>query len=70
MDKYIYFFLGGEQLLHESIYESFLEQLVAVYKQVKIGDPLEKTTLMGPLHTAHSKQQFLNGIEVIKSQVN
>uniref|UniRef100_A0A0E0M1Q9 aldehyde dehydrogenase (NAD(+)) n=2 Tax=Oryza punctata TaxID=4537 RepID=A0A0E0M1Q9_ORYPU len=28
-------------LLHESIYRTFLDQLVEVYKQVRIGDPLE-----------------------------
>ncbi|CAA7401233.1 unnamed protein product [Spirodela intermedia] len=55
-------------LLHESIYQVFLDQLTAVYKQVKIGDPLEKGTLMGPLHTAASKQHFASSIEVIKSQ--
>lgn len=58
------------QLLHESIYQAFLDQLAGVYKQVKIGDPLEKGTLMGPLHTAASKQHFVNGIEAIKSQVS
>lgn len=55
-------------LLHESIYEEFLDQLVAVYKQVKIGDPLDKGTLLGPLHTPASKENFLKGIQVIKSQ--
>ncbi|MQM09459.1 hypothetical protein Taro_042331 [Colocasia esculenta] len=55
-------------LLHESIYQTFLDQLVGVYKQVKIGDPLEKGTLMGPLHTAASKKNFEKGLEVIKSQ--
>ncbi|XP_078444258.1 aldehyde dehydrogenase 7B4 [Wolffia australiana] len=55
-------------LLHESIYQPFLDQLIAVYAQVKIGDPLEKGTLMGPLHTSASKQHFLDSIDVIKSQ--
>ncbi|XP_031399903.1 aldehyde dehydrogenase family 7 member B4 isoform X1 [Punica granatum] len=55
-------------LLHESIYQRVLDQLVDVYKQVKIGDPLEKGNLLGPLHTAASRKNFRNGIEVIKSQ--
>ncbi|KAK1288461.1 hypothetical protein QJS10_CPB19g01913 [Acorus calamus] len=54
--------------LHESIYQSILDQLIALYKQVKIGDPLEEGTLLGPLHTPVSKTNFENGIEVIKSQ--
>lgn len=57
------------QLLHESIYQTVLEQLIEVYKQVKMGDPLEKGTLLGPLHTAASKENFVKGIQAIKSQV-
>jgi len=51
------------------MYEKVLSQLVDVYKQVKIGDPLEKGTLLGPLHTKTSKENFLKGIEAIKAQV-
>lgn len=57
------------QLLHESIYQTVLEQLTEVYKQVRIGDPLEKGTLLGPLHTPASKDNFVKGIQAIKSQV-
>jgi delta 1-pyrroline-5-carboxylate dehydrogenase len=57
------------QILHENIYQTFLDQLVEVYKQVRIGDPLEKGTLLGPLHTPASKENFLKGIQTIKSQV-
>ncbi|KAK2651911.1 hypothetical protein Ddye_011767 [Dipteronia dyeriana] len=55
-------------ILHESIYQTFLDQLVEVYKQVKIGDPLEKGTLLGPLHTPTSQKNYEQGIEKIKSQ--
>ncbi|CAM8887748.1 hypothetical protein QQ045_024629 [Rhodiola kirilowii] len=55
-------------ILHESIYETVLEQLLAVYKQIRIGDPLEKGTLLGPLHTPTSRKNFEKGIEVIKAQ--
>uniref|UniRef100_A0A7C9DAL6 aldehyde dehydrogenase (NAD(+)) n=1 Tax=Opuntia streptacantha TaxID=393608 RepID=A0A7C9DAL6_OPUST len=55
-------------LLHENIYDKVLSPLVDVYKQVKIGDPLEKGTLLGPLHTKTSKENFLKGIEAIKAQ--
>lgn len=56
------------QFLHESVYETVLEQLVGVYKQVKVGDPLEKGTLVGPLHTRASRENFEKGISTIKSQ--
>ncbi|KAL6655505.1 hypothetical protein ACP70R_006331 [Stipagrostis hirtigluma subsp. patula] len=55
-------------ILHESIYQTVLDQLVEVYKQVQIGDPLEKGTLLGPLHTPASKENFLKGIQTIRSQ--
>jgi len=54
-------------LLHSSIYDSFLENLVKAYKQVKIGDPLEESTLCGPLHTAQVvKEEFVDGLELVK----
>lgn len=36
-------------LVHESIRAELVARLVAAYKQVKIGNPLESGTLMGPL---------------------
>lgn len=58
------------KILHESIYHKFLDQLLDVYKQIKIGDPLEKGTLLGPLHTVESRKNFEKGIEIIKSQAS
>lgn len=55
-------------ILHESIYKMVLDQVLEAYKQVKIGDPLEKGTLLGPLHTRTSRENFEKGIEIIKSQ--
>ncbi|KAF7837539.1 aldehyde dehydrogenase family 7 member A1 [Senna tora] len=54
--------------LHESIYQNVVDQLVGLYKQVKIGDPLEKGTLVGPVHTRTSVENFQKGISTIKSQ--
>lgn len=59
---------AGVQFLHESIYQNVLDKLVGLYKQVKIGNPLEKGTLVGPLHTHISKENFEKGIAAIKSQ--
>jgi aldehyde dehydrogenase (NAD+) len=35
--------------IHESVWEPLTERLVAAYRQVVVGDPLAKETLMGPL---------------------
>jgi aldehyde dehydrogenase (NAD+) len=36
-------------IVHESVKEKLVEELVRAYKQVRIGDPLNPGTLMGPL---------------------
>ncbi len=36
-------------LVHESLREQLEQRLVHAYRQVRIGDPLDATTLMGPL---------------------
>jgi aldehyde dehydrogenase (NAD+) len=44
--------------LHRSIAGKLTDQLVNAYHQVVIGDPLDLTTLMGPLVTAEAVEQF------------
>lgn len=36
-------------IIHENIYENFLSKLLKAYKQIRIGNPLDKGTLMGPV---------------------
>ena len=36
-------------IVHESIYDSLLERLTAVYQRLTIGDPFDPATLVGPL---------------------
>jgi aldehyde dehydrogenase (NAD+) len=36
-------------IIHESVYDAFIQKLISNYKKVKIGDPLDENTLMGPL---------------------
>ncbi|OMJ79522.1 hypothetical protein SteCoe_20449 [Stentor coeruleus] len=55
-------------LIHESLYESFKERLIAAYSTVRIGDPLDPINLMGPLHTQAAVKEFTDGIETIKAQ--
>ena len=44
--------------VHESILDQVTDALVSAYRQVRIGDPLEETTLMGPLTDEASVQRF------------
>ena len=55
-------------LLHEKIYDKFLSELVELYKQVKVGNPLEEGVLCGPLIDKNAVQVYKNAIEEIKKQ--
>lgn len=54
--------------LHESIYDKFVERLVAAYAKVNIGNPLEDKTLMGPLHSQMSVDNYMNAVNTAVSQ--
>ena len=41
-------------IAHRSVLPTLTERLVAAYRQVRIGDPLDTSTLMGPLVTAEA----------------
>ena len=36
-------------IVHEKIYDAFIQKMAGAYKQIRIGNPLEKGILMGPL---------------------
>ena len=50
-------------LVHESAIEEVQARLVKAYSQVKIGDPLDRTTLMGPLVTSRSVETMMQAIQ-------
>ena len=49
--------------VHEDIADDVIEKLVAAYQQVRIGDPLDTGTLMGPLTDEASVQRYLAALE-------
>ncbi len=53
--------------LHKDIADGVIEKLVHAYQQVKIGNPLDADTLMGPLIDETSVQTFLNAVEKAKA---
>jgi aldehyde dehydrogenase (NAD+) len=58
--------------VHESIAEGFFERMVTAYRSIvegkRIGDPLDESTLVGPLITDDSAEQFENAIETAVEQ--
>jgi aldehyde dehydrogenase (NAD+) len=55
-------------LLHEDIADTFLPKLVAAYKSVRIGDPLQDGVLVGPLIDEGAVQLFEAAVAAAKTQ--
>jgi aldehyde dehydrogenase (NAD+) len=53
-------------IVHESRVEHLLARLKAAYAQVRIGDPLEPATLMGPLIDAAAVENYVTAIAEAK----
>ena len=49
--------------MHESISDQLINSLVNAYKQVRIGDPLDPNTLMGPLIDKSAITDYKNAID-------
>jgi alpha-ketoglutaric semialdehyde dehydrogenase len=55
-------------LLHEKVYEPFLELLLNRLKKFPVGDPLDPTTGMGPVASADQEKKILEYIEIGKRE--
>ena len=54
--------------LQRGIAPKITEALVKAYRQVRIGDPMEETTLMGPLVNRRAVDDMMDGINRIREQ--
>jgi aldehyde dehydrogenase (NAD+) len=52
--------------LHKSIAGEFTDKLIAAYKQVRVGDPLDENTLMGPLVNQGAVDDMMNALDAVK----
>ncbi len=59
---------GTRLLVERSIYEQYLGTLAAIAPHIKIGDPLDKTTVMGPVISEASANRILGIVEKAKSE--
>ncbi len=55
-------------IVQESIRDQLVEKLVNAYKQVRIGNPLNETTLMGPLVKPGAVDDMMNAITTLKNE--
>ena len=54
-------------IVHESLHDKLVDALANAYKQVRIGDPLDSNTLMGPLVDSDSVKRFEAAVEKVKA---
>jgi aldehyde dehydrogenase (NAD+) len=55
-------------LVQETIAADLVERLLHAYRQVRIGDPLDPRTLMGPLIDADAVARYRDAIEAVQRQ--
>jgi aldehyde dehydrogenase (NAD+) len=55
-------------IIHESIYDTVKEKLVAAYKQLSIGDPLNESNHVGPLIDTDAVKAYSKAIEECKAE--
>ena len=54
--------------LQKGIAAKITEKLIAAYKQIRIGDPLDPATLMGPLIDEAAVDSMMRGLATIQEQ--
>ena len=59
---------GSRLLLHEKIADQFLDKFLALTKSIRVGNPLDPQTEMGPLTSTGHRDRVLNYINVAKEQ--
>jgi acyl-CoA reductase-like NAD-dependent aldehyde dehydrogenase len=55
---------GSRLILHESIADEFLERFLALAKSIRVGNPLDEHTEMGPLTSSVHRDRVLNYVDV------
>ncbi len=55
-------------IVHESIAATLVDQLVAAYESIPIGDPLDDGVLVGPLINETAVQQMMDALEAARQQ--
>jgi len=59
---------GSRLILHESVKDEFLQRFIALARSIRLGDPLDTDTEMGPLTSRVHHERVLSFIEVAKGQ--
>jgi phenylacetaldehyde dehydrogenase len=60
--------MGARLVIHESIYDKFMHKLAEKVKRIKLGDPFNDETQMGPVISATSLDRISNMVNEAVSQ--
>ena len=55
-------------IIHEKVYDAFVQKLIKAYEQIKIGNPLDTNNHMGPLIDKEAVNMYLASIEKCKNE--
>jgi aldehyde dehydrogenase (NAD+) len=59
---------GSRLILHAAIADEFLERFVALAKSIRLGDPLDHNTEMGPLTSRMHQERVLHFAQVARNE--
>jgi acyl-CoA reductase-like NAD-dependent aldehyde dehydrogenase len=59
---------GSRLVLHERIADAFLEKFIALARSIRVGNPLDATTEMGPLTSRQHRDRVLSYVDVARDQ--
>lgn len=59
---------GSRILLHESIAQAFLDRFLPHAESIRLGNPMDPATEMGPLTSTQHKERVLSYVDVAKQQ--
>jgi acyl-CoA reductase-like NAD-dependent aldehyde dehydrogenase len=55
---------GSRQIVHEKIYDEFVDKLAAKAKSIRIGNPIDPRVQLGPVVSARQQQRVLRYIDI------
>jgi len=55
-------------IVHESVYETVKERLLAIYPNLPIGNPLDENKLVGPLIDQQAVESFRNALKSVQAE--
>ncbi len=57
---------GSRLILHERVADEFLDRFIALAESIRIGDPLDPATEMGPLTSATHRDRVLRYVDIAR----